>query len=408
MTRTTKAQTFLVIFAMVVAMVGLSNCAAYTSTAKTTPQTPGAGVLSPNVTSLSFGNLAVGNNATQSVTFTNTGLGAVNISQATVTGAGFTAVGGNPAGQIAVGQSSTVQIQYAPTAEGAVTGSLTIASDASNSPVMISLSGTGTQTGLTIAPSALSFGSVVVGQSSAQSVKLTNNGNSNLTINLATVAGNAFGLSGMTLPKTLGAGQSLNFSAQFAPTGGGAATGSVTFTDNAPGSPQVLTMAGSGVTTSSTMTANPGSVAFGNVAVNGNGQQTITMTNTGNASATISAVTASGDGFSVVGFGAPVTLAANQSTSFTAQYVPRSAGSSTGSIIVTSTANNPSVSIALTGTGVQGSLTANPSSVSFGSLLVGASGSVNVTLTNSGTASIAISQGSASGTGFSMSGLGRR
>jgi len=391
--------------AKILAIVGLSSCAGYTSSGKTQPQDPGTGVLSPSATSISFGSVAVGNTATQSLSVTNTGLGTVTIAQATLTGAGFTVVGGNPSGTIAVGQSSTIQIQFAPTSTGAVNGSLTIVSDASNSPLAISLTGAGTQSGLTISPSTLTFGNVLVGQSGTQSVKLTNGGNSNLTINLATVAGNGFGISGLSLPTTLTGGQSLSFNVQFAPTTSGAATGSITFTDNAPGSPQVVTMVGTGVTSNSSMVANPGSVAFGNVSVGGNGQQTVTLTNTGNANATITAISASGTGFTASGLAIPLRLRANQRTSFTAQFAPTTVGGAAGSILITSTASNPTVSIALDGTGVQGNLTANPASINFGSLLVGASGSVSVTLTNSGTAGVAISQVSTSGTGFSITGL---
>src|ERR1700691_1023878 len=351
--------------AMILAIVGLSSCAGYTSSGKTSPSNPGAGILSPSVASVSFGSIAVGNTATQSLTVTNTGLGTVTISGATLTGAGFTVIGGNPSGTIGVGQSSTIQIQFAPTSGGAITGSLTVLSDASNSPLAIAITGTGTQTGLTIAPSALTFGHVVVGQSGTQTVKLTNSGTSSLTINLATVAGTGFGISGLSLPTTLNAGQSLSFSTQFAPTATGAETGSISFTDNAPGSPQVLSMVGTGVATNSTLVANPGSEAFGNVATGSNSQKTITLTNNGNASATITAVSATGTGFSAMGLSTPLVLAVNQSTTFTAQFAPTTAGAVAGSILITSTASDPTVSIALSGTGVQGDLTANPASINL-------------------------------------------
>ena len=336
---------------------------------------------------------------------TNTGLGTVTIASAALTGTGFTVIGGNPSGTIAVGQSSTIQIQYAPTSAGAVNGSLTILSDASNSPLAISLTGTGTQTGLAISPSTLSFGNVIVGQTGTQSVKLTNSGNSSLTINMATVLGTGFGISGLSFPTTLTAGQSVSFSAQFAPTTAGAGTGSITFTDNAPGSPQTVSMVGTGVATSSTLNANPGSVAFGSVAVGSNNQQTITLTNSGNASVTISAVSATGTGFSMAGLTTPLNLAASQSTTFTTKFAPTTAGSAVGNIQITSNASNPTTSIALTGTGVQGNLTANPASINFGSLLVGASGSVAVTLKNTGTAAWQFRRAALSGTGFSMTGL---
>src|ERR1700735_5215491 len=390
------------------AIVGLSSCAGYTSAAKTGPGAPvttGSGVLSASATTLSFGDVAVGNTTIQSLTVTNTGTATVNVSQATMTGAAFSAVGGSPSGALQVGQSVTMQVQFAPTASGATSGTITVVSDASNSPLAISLTGTGAQAGLSVSPATWNFGSLTVGQKTSQNVKLTNTGNSNVVINMANITGSAFGIAGLALPTTLPAGQSLTFSAQFAPTAAGAATGSISFTDNAPNSPQTLTMSGMGVASSSTLGASAASVSFGSVAVGSNSQQTVTVTNTGNASATISALTASGTGFSVTGLATPVTIAANQSASFTAQFAPTTSGAASGSITVSSTASNSTLSIPLSGSGTQGSLTANPSTVGFGNVIVGANGTSSITLTNSGSASISISQANVSGTGFTISGL---
>ncbi|MGB0033913.1 MAG: choice-of-anchor D domain-containing protein, partial [Candidatus Acidiferrales bacterium] len=347
----------------------------------------------------------MGNTTTQSLTVTNTGIATVNISQATISGAGYTVVGGNPSSSIPVGQSITVQIQFAPLSAGVVTGSLTVVSDASNSPSTISLTGTGTQAGLAMSPASVNFGSVTVGQSSTQSVKLTNNGNVNLTINLAQVSGAGFGMNGMTTPTTLGAGQSTSFNAQFTPSSAGGVTGGIVFTDNASGSPQTLTLAGSGIAANATLTANPGSIPFGNVVVGSNSSQTITLTNNGNTSVTISQASVTGVGFSMSGLATPLTLTSGQSTTFTSRFAPTVTGNAAGTITITSNASNPTLTIALSGTGTQGQLSANPASVNFGNLLTGSSGSVSITLTNSGTASVTISAASASGAGFSISGL---
>src|ERR1700720_523209 len=80
---------------MILAIAGLSSCAGYTSATKTQPSNQGVGGLSPSV---SFASIAVGKTATQSLTVTNTGLGTATISAATLTGAGFTVIGGNPSG----------------------------------------------------------------------------------------------------------------------------------------------------------------------------------------------------------------------------------------------------------------------------------------------------------------------
>ena len=389
----------------ILSVIGLSSCAGYTSAANGQTQTPSTGVLTPSATTLTFGSVSVGGTATQSISVTNTGTATVNIGQATISGAGFTFVGGNPSTSIPVGQSSTVQVQFAPASAGAVTGSITVTSDASNSPLTVSLTGTGTQPVLSMTPASVSFGNVTVGQTGSQTVKLTNNGNVNLTINPATVAGTGFAMSGLSIPATIGAGQSVSFTAQFTPASVGGATGSISFTDNGPNSPQTLTMAGTGMAANATLSPNPGSFAFGNVVVGANSGQLITLTNTGSASITISQATASGPGFSITGSPAGKVIAAGGNTTFTAQFAPTTAGNLSGGVTITSNATNPTLTIALTGTGTQGALSANPTSINFGSLLVNASSTVAVTLSNSGTASTTISTATASGTGYSISGL---
>lgn len=392
-------------FAALFATVSLSSCAGLTSAGKSGSGTPGtvsSGSLAGNATTVNFGSLSVGNNATQTLTFTNTGTGTVNIQSANISGTGFSAVGGSPLSAILVGQSGTIQIQFAPPSVGAVTGTLSIVSDAANSPLTISLTGTGTQPGLTISPASLNFGNVTVGQSSTQAVQLTNSGNVNVVVNLATLTGSGFTMSGLSLPATLTGGQSLSFSVRFAPTVGGGVAGNINFTDNAPGSPQTLSITGSGVAPNQTLIASPGSFAFGNVAVGSTSSQTITLSNSGLASVTISSASATGTGFALTGLAAPTTIQPGQSTTFTAQFTPTATGNTVGTISVNSNASNPSLTIPLTGIGTQGRLSASPASINFGNLITGAYESVGVTLTNTGTANVLISAASSSGPGFSF------
>ena len=105
------------------------------------PATPGA--LTPNVSSLGFGNVIVNNSSVLGVNFTNSGSVNITVSSVTISGAGFTA-GGISNGQIITpGQAATLNVTFAPAATGSVIGSVTIVSNASNSPVSVSLSGSG-------------------------------------------------------------------------------------------------------------------------------------------------------------------------------------------------------------------------------------------------------------------------
>ncbi|HVB86308.1 MAG TPA: choice-of-anchor D domain-containing protein [Candidatus Dormibacteraeota bacterium] len=385
------------------ASIGLSSCAGYTTNAA--GQSTGnatAGTLSASSTTLSYGNVAVGSNSSLSLTVTNTGSATVDISQATISGAAFSVIGGNPSSTIPAGQSATVQIQFAPQSAGAVSGTFTIISNATNPTLAISLAATGVQPAFSLNPSALAFNNVTVGQSSSQNVTLTNTGNANLVVSSATVSGAGFAISGLALPKTLTAGQNVTFSVRFTPTSTTGVSGSVVFADNAPGTPHNLVLTGSAVAADGTLSATPGTVNFSNVVVGSNSQQTITLKNSGAGTVSINQVSTSGSGFSSSGFSAGQTIAAGGQATFTVTFTPVASGTASGTITITTNATNPTLSIPLSGTGTQGSLSANPSSINFGSVLVGNSGSVNVALTNTGTAPVAVSAASASGTGFSM------
>jgi hypothetical protein len=95
------------------------------------------------VSSLGFGNVIVNNSSVLGVNFTNSGSVNITVSSVTISGAGFTA-GGISNGQIITpGQAATLNVTFAPAATGSVIGGVTIVSNASNSPVSVSLSGSG-------------------------------------------------------------------------------------------------------------------------------------------------------------------------------------------------------------------------------------------------------------------------
>lgn len=100
--------------------------------------------LTLSATSLSFGNVAVSDPATQSITLTSSGSSAVNISAVTTTGTGFSVSGLTLPATLNPGQTATLTVQFDPSTTGSVTGQLTISSNSSTgSSIMINLSGTG-------------------------------------------------------------------------------------------------------------------------------------------------------------------------------------------------------------------------------------------------------------------------
>src|SRR5262249_9322823 len=210
--------------------------------------------------------------------------------------------------------------------------------------------------------------------------------------------------SSVATPVTLSAGQSMTLQAKFAPTTAGAATGSVTITSNAQPTTSSVSLSGTGVSATYTMSLTPGSVSFGNVNVGSSGTQTVQLGNTGNSSVTVSQVTASGSGVSVSGLTAPVTIAPSQSVPITVKFAPTISGAVAGSVNVTNSEGIKTVA-AVTGTGVQAGISVTPSIASFGSVVTGTTNSQTIQVKNNGTASLTVSQVSATGAGYSISGL---
>jgi hypothetical protein len=99
--------------------------------------------LTPSATSLSFGNVTVGSSGTNELTVKSTGNTNASISKVAVSGTGF--VLGSSAASVTLdpSQSESYTVNFDPKAAGSVTGTLTITSNAANSPLNISLSGSG-------------------------------------------------------------------------------------------------------------------------------------------------------------------------------------------------------------------------------------------------------------------------
>lgn len=98
-------------------------------------------VLSASVPSLNFGSVVAGKNSALTVRLTNVGNSNITVSKVTVSGTAYAATGVSAGLILSPGQSATLDSTFSPRAEGGFTGSITIASNATNSPSTISLSG---------------------------------------------------------------------------------------------------------------------------------------------------------------------------------------------------------------------------------------------------------------------------
>lgn len=360
------------------------------------------GKLVANPSSLTFLSVAVGTNSSQSFTLTNSGTASVTISNIAAAGPGFSVSGVSLPVTLGPSENAILSAKFTPRAAGAANGSITVTSNAPGSPLTISLGGTGALSGLSVSPPSFNFGSVVDGQTKSQNFTLTNTGNATLTVTQISVAGAGYSASGLNTPTAIAAGKTATFSMLFAPSSAGSLSGSVSIASDAPGSPSVAALSGTGVAASVTISPSPGSINFGSVNAGNSSSKTVTFTNGGNSTVTISQVAVNAKDVTASGIATPMTLTPGQKASLDLTFNPSAAENVTGNVTVTSSQGSSAV-IPVSGSGVQAGLALTPSIVSFGNVTIGSPNSQTVQIANTGNAVLTISQLSVTGSGFSTS-----
>jgi hypothetical protein len=215
--------------------------------------------ITANPTRLSFGNQAVGTTSAElTVTLTNFGDAPLNFTAPITASAPFAVTTDvtttcSTTSPLAPSSSCTVGVTFTPTASGGITGSITFTDNEASSPQQLSLSGNGTvplvqlTTSSGIPASTLNFGSQGIGTTSpAQIVILTNIGSAPLTINSVMVSDN-FSLGQNQCGSSLAVQQSCQITVTFTPASSGTLNGSLTISDNAANSPQLVALTGNGV-----------------------------------------------------------------------------------------------------------------------------------------------------------------
>jgi hypothetical protein len=357
-------------------------------------------VLTASPGALSFPSEVVGTAApSQTVTVTNSGTTSATVSSVAATGP-YTET--NNCSTVAVDGSCTVTVGFTPTASGADPGTLTITSNATDSPTTVSLSGTGIGSGTNL---ALAGTMTASSSASGYPASNANDGNTStywesldgsaypqtLTANLGQSA--ALGSVTLTLPpatawstrtETLSVLGSTNGSSwtTVVPSAGytfNPATGNtVSFSLPSGTDDQYLELSftantgwtaaqvsefeifpatgGTGTGGTAALAASPTSLSFGSQNTGTtSAAQSVTISNTGSAPATISAVASTAPFAQTNTCGS--SLAAGTACTASVTFAPTSAGASTGSLTVTSNAGNGTLTVALSGTGTASSTT---------------------------------------------------
>jgi cytochrome c553 len=348
------------------ATVGVSGSAA----------TPAPG-LAATPSAIAFGAQTLGAAAvSRTVTLANTGNVVISFSKIAPTGdAAFSVGGGDCGATLAVGASCAVAVRFAPSVEGAASGTLAVTS---NAPALqVGLGGTGTRQA-TATPALSETGPVafadtqVGGSAAVHTTTLSNSGNAALTIATLTLGGGQPGdfvvggtcaANGVVAP-----GASCTITTAFKPVAAGARGADLLLVTDS-GAQFHLALNGNGVAVAvgtPSLAIAPQSFDFGAVVVGGTAPtRRFTLTNTGAAALTLASAAYTGpfaavaDSTGCAAF--PITLAPGASCDLVVRYTPVNAGASSGSVAIQPNVAGGGWTIALAGQGTAATSGSTPS-----------------------------------------------
>ncbi len=366
-------------------------------------------------TSLNFGALPQGaTSPAQTVTLTNTSSNAIQNVTVVLSGpdaAQFLASGAACASIPSAG-SCSLGFRFQPASTGTFHAEVDVTYDLGSTPQaqqVVPLTGIGTSPApvANVTPSAITFGSTVTGSSSApQTITLTNLGSAPLNLTSIAIAGTnpgdfAIAAASTTCPLsggTLAFGNpapACTVAVQFTPQTAGDRSASLTFTDNAAGSPQQVALSGTATAPPATLQVSPASLSFAPQSEGlATAPQSVTVTNPGTTAADISGIklTGANAGDFVLGNSCAASLAAAATCQLNLSFSPvvnAAPGSRSASLSVPG--GSPS-SVALSGTATQAAISV-PTNFDFGSQLAGTAASSlapqPVTVTNTSTGPLA-------------------
>jgi hypothetical protein len=302
-----------------------------------------------SASTLAFANQIVNTaSAAKTVTLSNTGMGTFALTS--IVASGDFKVTHTCGSSVAAGASCTLSATFLPTVLGSRTGAVTITDNATGSPHLIALSGTGVSaSAMNLSPASLSFAVQLINTTSAaKTVTLRNAGTGPLGI--TSIAVTASFVQTHTCGTSLAAGATCTISVSFRPLTSGPFSGSVTIIDNAAGSPHVIPLTGTGTQVKLSATA----VAFGIVNVGSvSAPQSVTLTNVGTSALAFTSIGLIGANTSdfTEGNTCGASIAAGASCMLTMRFVPTAAAARTAAVSIGDNGGGSSQKITLTGTG---------------------------------------------------------
>jgi hypothetical protein len=323
--------------------------------------------------------------AAQTVTVSNSGGSSIDLQAPLVSSAQYQVVSNNCSAILDVGAHCTLGLVFSPTAPGDQPGTLTVSGSGGAIQAHATLDGSGIGPAMLVfAPTALSFGSVLEGKTSAQqSATLTNSGGVSAQLQAPVVVGD-YAIASTSCSATLAAAASCILQLTFSPTAAGARTGSVTYTTTSPVSSASVSLTGTG-TPPPSLVLTPTALVFTATAQGvTTAAQNVTVANTGTTAVTTQAPIITGDFAISADTCTGTTLNPQFSCTLSITFSPTAGGQRTGLLTVSDATETHTAT--LTGTGLSAATdTLSTTSLTFGPQVFGTvSPAQSVSVTNSG------------------------
>jgi PKD repeat protein len=249
-------------------------------------------IATPSPASLDFGTQVISQlYLSKPVTLTNAGDAPLQVTGLTINAAGarnFVVDDDHCSGRtLAPGASCIVEVLFLPTSTGAKAASLDFEDDAAGSPQSVALAGVGQSPVIAVTPARVEFAEQGIGtESQPRAVTVTNDGTVPLQVEGVAPTGNGAGEFTVAGEGCTSApvepGHTCQVEVQFKPGTMGTASALLQIEDDAPGSPHVAAMSGTGI--GSKVTFSPTHLGFGEHPIDTRApDQMVSVTNAGNA-----------------------------------------------------------------------------------------------------------------------------
>jgi hypothetical protein len=302
-------------------------------------------ILTLSAASVDFGEVGVGSSSSESITLTNAGGTPVTITSVTSSDPHFSLT--SDSSTISAKSSTMARLRFQPTSKDTLSAHIVVESNSIFGPDTVFVTGWGSAAaGIELDYTAMNFGSVKTGSSKSIALGISNPGNDTLVISDISTDHPDFTVA--ISSRVLAPGASFIDTVRYAPTDPGAVTGALTLTSNAPTSPTVLPLSGTGIPVV-TMTVDLVDISFGDVEVGSYRDTSIVITNTGNDSLHIAAFISGDARFTLET--QPSAIAPAESMTFTIRFTPDAPGPVTTTFTVTSNAETSPDTIRVQGTG---------------------------------------------------------